>query len=522
MSDQDLVVANPTAVSSFTMRDLVAIPFRHKKAPLLCFLGMMLGTILTALLMQSEYRSEMKILVKRERVDPVVSAEQSTPVQMRGDVSEEELNSEIGLMQSEDVLREVVVNCNLQNRKGILASVSSLIPSHRNPERKIAKAVLALRAKLKVEPVRKSDLINVTYTNNDPKLAALVLQTLGEAYIKKHVAVHSLPGQMSFFEQETDRNYKQLQEAEAKLSKFSLEQGGVAPQITRDMSLQKLSDFNATVQQTRSELASTEHRIHDLQAQAARTPARVTTQLHEADNAATLQNLKSTLSTLELKRTELLTKYQPTHRLIQEVDKQIADTRASIVSEGTKPIREQTTDQNPTYAWISAELAKAQADYSALQAREVATEAIVARYQKDAQALDQKGLQHQDLVREQKADEDNYLLYLHKREEARMADALDRSRILNVAIAEPAMTPTLPTVEWWMYILIGTLVSVTASVMLLFLLEYFDNSFRTAREVAYELNIPVLATLPDPNGHGVHSNGRIPRLESVFQSASPE
>ncbi len=47
----------------------------------------------------------------------------------------------------------------------------------------------------------------------------------------------------------------------------------------------------------------------------------------------------------------------------------------------------------------------------------------------------------EDLQREVKAAEENYLLYLQKREEARIADALDKSHILNVAIAEPPNGP---------------------------------------------------------------------------------
>ncbi len=531
MNNQDFVVTTQNSNFSFTLRDLVAIVFRRRRMLALCFGGMMLGTVLATVLIPSEYRSQTQILVKRERVDPVVSGEQSTPVQVRSEVSEEELNSEIGLIQSEDVLRKVVVSCNLQNHKGVLSYISSLIPSHRNPERKIAKAVKTLRGKMQVEPIKKSNLIKITYTSDDPAMTAKVLQAVADAYIEKHIAVHRLPGQMDFFEQETDRNQKELEEAEARLRQFSQEQGGVAPQIARDMILQKLSDFNATLQQTRSELASTERRIHDLQSQIASTSDRLTTQVREADNAATLQQLKSTLMNLELKRTELLTKYQPTYRLVQEVDKEIADTRASIVSESEKPIRETVTDQNPTYSWIRTELAKSQADYSALQAREAATAAIVARYQKDAQTLEEKGLEHQDLVREAKTDEDNYLLYLHKREEARMADALDRSRILNVAVAEQPLTPSLPTVEWWMYVLIGTLASVTLSVVLVFVLEYFDTSFRTPAEVASELNIPVLATFPyrhaysgNGNGNGHNGNGsgkeQISHTETVLQAVN--
>lgn len=504
MNNQDLLA---TSNMSFTLRDLLAIAFRRRRVLSLCFGGMMLGTILAVVLIPSEYRSQTQILVKRERVDPVVSGQQNTPVQVSGEVSEEELNSEIGLITSEDVLRKVVIACNLQNHKGVLTSIADLIPSHRNPDRKIAKAVKALRSKLQVEAIKKSDLIKITYTSENPALSARVLQAIGDAYIEKHIAVHRLPGQMNFFEQETDRNEKELEQAEAKLRQFSQEQGGVAPQISRDMILQKLSDFNATLQTTRAELASTEHRIHDLQAQLGSTSDRLTTQVREADNAATLQQLKTTLMNLELKRTELLTKYQPTYRLVQEVDKEIADTRASIVTESEKPIKETVTDQNPTYSWIRTELAKSQADYSALQARDAATAAIVSRYEKEAQVLEQKGIEHQDLVREAKTDEDNYLLYLHKREEARMADALDRSRILNVAISEPPVIPTLPTIEWWMYFLIGTLASVTVSVVLVFMLEYFDTSFRTPAEVAAELNIPVLATFPSRNGYSANGNG---------------
>ncbi len=135
---------------------------------------------------------------------------------------------------------------------------------------------------------------------------------------------------MKFFEQETERYHQNLEEAESQLKRFADEQGGVAPQLARDMTLQKLHDFSATLESTQAEMAATEQRIRDLQKQMGSTPARLTTQVRESDDAQVLEHLKSTLMTLELKRTELLTKYQPTYRLVQEVDKQLADTTAAI------------------------------------------------------------------------------------------------------------------------------------------------------------------------------------------------
>jgi uncharacterized protein involved in exopolysaccharide biosynthesis len=292
--------------------------------------------------------------------------------------------------------------------------------------------------------------------------------------------------------------------------------------------LQKLNDFTASLQQTYADIAGTERRIDALEKQSGTTPQRLTTQLRAVDDVQVLQGLKTTLITLELKRTELLTKYQPTYPLVQEVDKQIADTLASIAREESKPVRDETTDRNPTYAWINEELAKAKADDSGLQARAAAIQATVARYQGKAHDLEQKGILQQSLLRKVKTEEENYLLYQHKREEARMTDALDSKRILNVALAEVPTTPALPSNSPWTVMLLGTLLAISVSVGMAFTLEYTDPSLRTPSEVFSELNIPVLAAVPrnrmassNGNGNG-NGNGHKNGNGSVNGNGIPE
>jgi uncharacterized protein involved in exopolysaccharide biosynthesis len=260
------------------------------------------------------------------------------------------------------------------------------------------------------------------------------------------------------------------------------------------------------LQQTNAEMASTERRITELEQQSTTTPQRLTTQARAIDDAQVLQGLKTTLMNLELKRTELLTKYQPTYPLVQEVDKQIADAKNSIATEESKPLREETTDQNPTYAWIGEELAKAKADYSALQARAAAMKVIVAQYQTKAHDLEQKGILQQDLLRDVKTQEENYLLYQRKREEAQMSDALDRTHIVNVVIAEQPAIPTLPSNSPWTTLLLGIVVATAMSAGMGFILEYADPSFRTPAEVFSELNIPVLASVPRDGKERVRAN----------------
>jgi len=103
MKDQDFTHAPSASGFGFTLRDLLAVGFRHKRAFVLCFVGILLGTIAAILLLPASYDSTAQIVVKRERVDPVVTAEKNDPTQIVGEVTEEQLNSEAQLILSEDV-----------------------------------------------------------------------------------------------------------------------------------------------------------------------------------------------------------------------------------------------------------------------------------------------------------------------------------------------------------------------------------------------------------------------------------
>jgi|HubBroStandDraft_6_1064221.scaffolds.fasta_scaffold00009_58 uncharacterized protein involved in exopolysaccharide biosynthesis len=499
--------------SAFTIstKDILGIGFRHKRMIGVCFSAIVLGAVLVGILLPASYKAHTKLLLRRERIDPVVSPGQETQM-LHDDVSQEDLNSEVELLESDDVLRQVVVACGLQNHH------SWHLFRTPDADENIAKATARLRGDLQVEALAKTNLISISYTSDDPRKGANVLKNLNDIYIQKNAEVHRPHGQYKFFEQETERYNTELKQAEQQLKQFASERNGVAPQVARDNTLQRLAEFTATLEQTRAEMAATEEKIHTLEKQADKLPARIMTQLHESDDAPLLQTLKTSLMNLELKRTELLTKYQPTYPLVQEVEKQITDTRAAIATAATKPVRDETTDENPTYQYVSTELVKAKADFSAEQARAAATQTIVAMYRAEAEQLEQKGIVHQDLLRAQKADEDNFLLYQKKREEARMADALDERRILNVAVVEQPFVPVIPVTSPFVVIGFGLLIAVITSAGMALAADFVDPSFRTPSEVLDELNIPVLAAVPyhraangrngNGNGNGNGNNGR--------------
>ena len=57
MRDQDFTSPQAASNIGFTLRDLLAIGFRHKRAFLLCFGGILLGTVAAVSLMPVTYES---------------------------------------------------------------------------------------------------------------------------------------------------------------------------------------------------------------------------------------------------------------------------------------------------------------------------------------------------------------------------------------------------------------------------------------------------------------------------------
>jgi len=151
----------------------------------------------------------MKILVRHERAESVVSAERVSPAQWSTQVTEEELQSEAELIKSTDLLGRVIVACDLQN----LGDRSFLGEGKDSEEQRIARAVLKLEKDLSVAPIKLTNLIGVSYESTDPQLAAKVLNSLASLYLDKHLAIHRAPGEFEFFHQQAEQYRKALASA---------------------------------------------------------------------------------------------------------------------------------------------------------------------------------------------------------------------------------------------------------------------------------------------------------------------
>lgn len=504
---------------SFTLRDLVGLTFRRRRLIILAFVGLMAGSVLAILILPPTYEAEMKILVQRDRVDPVVSTEPNVSESDRN-LTLDEITSEVELFQSRDSLEKTVVDCGLYEPRNpwslgaIELRVLGALGMAPDRQTRVYKAVLKMEAKdLQVIPLNASDIIKVTYQSQSPQLAAQVLKELGDLYLAKHTRIRRPQGTSDFFQQQAQQYKKELEASEGQLVNFTNKTGVVTADFEKQVALQKINDFDLTLQQTRASIAETATRLRTLESEDGAVPARVTTQIKVADNPQLMANLKTTLLDLELKRTELLERFDPSYPLVQEVERKISEARTAIAEAEKRGIREETTDQDPAHAWIKTEMAKTQADLTGLEARASAMSGALKTLESRARELQDESVVQQDLLRTAKANEENYLLYYRKGEEASIADALDQRKIINAAVAQPPIPPLVPaSLPTGIKLLLAVVIATLVSVGLGFLMEYLDPSFRTPEDVIEYLDIPLLAT--------VRRNGKTHRI--VKTSAIPQ
>jgi uncharacterized protein involved in exopolysaccharide biosynthesis len=350
-----------------------------------------------------------------------------------------------------------------------------------------------------VEPLRKTRLISVTYRAADAQHAARVLDRLAARYLEKHLEVHRPEGAHEFFTEQANRLQQELRAAEERLHAFSEREQVVSASAEKESALRQLSQFEAELEETEAAIADAGRRLTSVAAEAVSTPKRQVTAIRNAANVELVRGLKSEILQREITRNEMLQKFTPAYPPLMRLEEELSQLRAALSSAEQAPLRDETTDQNPTHQWLRNEAARVRTERDALVARAEAIRGTIAEYRERTRRLEAADLEQQELLRAMKTAEETYSLYRRKQEETRISDALDRTRIANVAIAEAPAVPQAPSASRRGVLLMGGgVMAIVLGIGIAYLLHAFNPCFRTPDEVCQVLDVPVLAALPAP------------------------
>ncbi len=506
-----------------SLRDVVGVLFRRRWVLVGIFFPVVLLVTAGVMLEFATYEASAKILMQQERFALLHVPNETTRPFITREAGEELLNSQIELLLSQSLYESVVRAhrlhlrppcpdfdpedrltsrvrvkvCQLRHQwRGETLAPQDDKLTERELRKRFERAVMAFQSNLSIVPIKQSKLILIRYQDREPELAARVVNDLIDRFQAKHLQLNQTAGAYELYRGEAEALRDRLLASEERLKQFRDRAGIIDLDRQKQLSLSKMSEFEAQLRSTEADMAQLEAQIAQLKSQLAAQPRWITTERREVQNSA-LDNLKASLMTLEVKRSQLREKFTPDAQPLREVESQILQAKRILAQETATRVQEQSSRRNPHYESLAAALLRAESQLSSAQARQGVLQQHVEDYHGITRQLDALDFQMAPLRRDLDRNVNAYLGYLKKEEEARFAGVLDQHHIVNVKVAEPAHIPTEPVApSRSRTLLIGVILGVAVALGLAFAVDRLDHSLKTPADVEQHLGLPLLASIP--------------------------
>lgn len=499
------------------LRPIVESAFRYHRLWWAVVFGVVILTLAYITIAPREYRSEMDILVQNKRGD-----DQITPDRMNGQitvngVTEEQINSEIQILTSRE-LANVVVDPKWNN-PGYQASLSaSQMKAH-------DKAVQNFEKHLSVALVRKSNVIHATYTASNPRTATDTLNGLLTAFLAKQRDIAQPPGTAKFFEQQAANYKQQLDQAQQQMAAYQQKQNIVSLPDTEQTLDRDINEAQTELRMTDAQIQELSKQLSTQTSQLHRIPDRQTTQVRTIPNDYSIERLNTMMAELQNQRTALLTKFTPRDRMVQQIDQQIADTKANLAKAESLTSQEHDSDINPVWQAVSGSIIQNETQREALKAKHAALTQQISSLQSQLGTVEGSTVDFTTLRQKVSDLQNNYQLYTQKANESQIADAMNANRLLNVAVAQsPSFSVTAFHPRPLIDMVLGTFTAVFLASFLVFFAEMGRGTFASSTEIERISRYPVLATVPLNRVLAGKRTERLPDFAPVFigMASSPQ
>jgi uncharacterized protein involved in exopolysaccharide biosynthesis len=486
---------------SRSLHDFAAVLFRHKRRAGLFFIGVMIGVTAYTLFCPRVYRSQAKLFVRLGRenatLDPTATIGQA-PVVAGLQSRENEINTAVEVLNSRLLLEKVVDSV---GSSAILGGTeprppdpSDTLSSEATQER--YRAIAKLTKRLNVEPVKKSNVVAISYDGPSPEIAQTVVSKLVAYYLDRHIELNRTPRAHQFLAEQTARQRAQLTRAEEQLRDLKNETGLIVPEGQRQILVNRMGRLEDELLQTMGALAAAEAEVGLLRDKlTSLSPTHVTARTKGVRNEAA-DNMRGQLYALQLRELESTLKYPEGHPDLKRVRQQAAAAKNILVRE--EQDREQLTEgPDRVYEETQLALLKEEPVLSSLRAKVEILRSQLEQQRLGFKALNENSLRIARLEREFGLQESHYRRYADNLEQAQIDCALEAERMSNISVVQPAtydIEPVQP--RPLLYLGLGTFLAVLGSLGLALQAEHTLRAQKTREDAEKQRRIPVLESMP--------------------------
>lgn len=477
--------------SSVSAKLMVYAIFKRKWLALGVLTVIVLSILISGMVRPKIYKNYAKVMLRPSRAEVQVSGGDQREITVPVAAAMEMINSEMEILKSQELMRRAIARMKDAGTP-IFGADSGLSE---------AEQIAALQGMMAVAPTPQSNVIEIDLFARNPEKGRVILRAITDAYLARHAELHGNGGAADFFETQKQTLRERVADSEARLAAFVQREELVLPEDQIRSVLKDAARGSDAVSLQVTKIRGLEQRIQTLNQQLASTPATVQSEV-EMVNPMT-QGIALELAKKEAERTSLLQNYTEEDRSVANLTAEIAALKAQLASDRSGAILgNYRTVLNPIRQDLERRLLNSQMSLDDLHARvkgmSERIDAATVQSTKKAVDMRQKTIELTRLQQEVSASRDAYQLYEKKQEEARISEALDNERFLNVSVLEGATLPTDPYNKMNPLVLVAAMIAgaglgVGSAVGL----EFLGRNFKFEEQVEQYLELPVFAVIPD-------------------------
>jgi capsular exopolysaccharide synthesis family protein len=347
----------------------------------------------------------------------------------------------------------------------------------------------AFTGRLRVEPVRGSHLVDVTFTAMDPVFAAEAVNAVAREYVAQNLQVklETTRAMLEWLDKEVANQQQKVQESEQALAEYRARENAMSLDEKQNLVVSRLNKLNEDVMLARTKKA----RNQVLYDQVRQSPPGAMADLPTIAQNPVVAAAKTRVLDAQRTRAQLSERYGEKHPQMAKAMTTLQEAQRQFELEVARAVQAIRNEYETA-------VLEEQSFVQALNAAKA-----------DAQDLSSKSVDYNVMERETQSNRQVYQSLLQKENELRVASNSQANNVRVVETAEVPKAPVAPAGRAWPIALALGFVLATA---VPFGLDYINDTVKTPEDVARRLKLPFLGLVPSVRGdkHLVLASSHVP------------
>jgi len=451
------------------LRDYWNILMKRKWWVIGVFLGLIITVGLVTFLMTPIYRSSTILQIVQDNPSAVVGERDPLAVMAGQDTLARFYETQYMLLNSRSILYRIIDVLNMTEHP----AYEDLKEEYQNKPPDVLRDAISksLEKNLEIKPLKRSYLVEISFKSPDKKLSQEVPNAIHQEYIKFSMLTRRQSYTLirEWLDKELGQLATKVEVSERKLFQQGREKDFLSLESKEEnVIVRKYVELNGLLTKAHAERTVKESQFRQVKEKGLDAPLIV--------NNLLIQKLREEAIGQEAKVSSINMIYDKNYPQLQAETAKLKDLRMRLNAEVLR-IR-----------------ASIEADYeAALRAENLLRETVESQKGKVVD-LQENLVQHHILKRDMQTNETLYQALLSRMKEANIASTMVTSNVAVIVPAEFPLKPYLPKKK--LNLALAAVIGLLGGVGLAFLVEYMDDSVKTAEELERICRIPSLGLVP--------------------------